>query len=163
MPIRIALYRGRHSGRLGPRLLAWWMACDWSHALILWQLGQPDSDGDLRAQVSEATASAGIRTWWRDWVPGLWDVYELDGDVTRCWTWWMQHEGGQYSWRAIAGFVLRRITDHSTAAVCSEAVVESATPLPDAWRWDVAMLACYLRAHGRPVTHDQLLQEHGHA
>ena len=159
MTVRVALYRGRFSGNGFSRFLAWWARCDWSHAAVLWGLGQPDSDGNLRARLSEATWHHGVVTRWREWVPGMWDVWEIDEDALACATWWARHDGDEYDWRALFGFVWRRVKGLAHAAICSEAVVASATRLPDPWRWDVALLACYLRTHGRRVTHEQLLQE----
>lgn len=152
MSIKVALYRGRQSGRLGPRLLAWWQRCDYSHCAIVWSI-DPAAGG---MHISDASLRLGVRSRWVRWEPALWDLWEIDGDRAECAAWVLQHEGQGYDWLGLAGFLWRRIKGISMAWWCSELVMAAAVRMPDPWRWDVAHLACYLRRHGRRVNAEAL-------
>ena len=145
--VTLAFYRGRHSGRIGPWLLAWWQRCDWSHVAVLWQI---DAERGM-ALVSEATLAHGVQTHWRPWAPWMWDLWELAGisdEPVRLW--WRQQEGSAYDWRGLLGFIIRRIKGRSRAYWCSEAVAAS-IGLHDAWRYDVALMASVAKHIGKPV------------
>jgi hypothetical protein len=143
--VTVAAYRGRHSGRIGPRLLAWWQRCDWSHLLIVWAI-----NGD-KALVSEATLWHGVHTSWRYWSPIAHDCWDVPADSEQVWTWWEDREGWRYDLLGLAGFVFRRIKGSLRAMWCSEAVMES-LGYPDGWRFDVAVSVSVMRKHGAPRT-----------
>ena len=140
MSITIGLYRGRHSRRWSSRVLAWWQRCDYSHCAVVWHV-----IGDT-ALVSESTAIGGVQTGWRDWEPELWERWVLDVDSTPVQSWWQAHAGQRYDVRALLGFVFRRIKGGARMWLCSEGVMGS-IGMPDPWRWDVALVSCYLRRH----------------
>ena len=144
--ITVAAYRGRHSGRLTSRALAWWQRCDWSHLMIVWEI-----DGD-KALISEATLWHGVRTTWRYWSPSMHDCWDMPADRAAVWAWWQEREGWRYDLWGLAGFIFRRIKGAWNAAWCSEAVMDSQR-YPDGWRYDVGTAVSVIRRHGVPVTH----------
>lgn len=144
--VTIGLYRGRHARNPFGRLIAWWQRSDFSHCAVVWQRDQDATPGV--AYVSEATLLGGVRSHWRKWEPGLWELHEVEADRAAVSRWWTERQGRRYDAVGLLGFIFRRIKGARGAYWCSEAVAESLN-LGDPWRWDVALLRVYLLLHGK--------------
>ena len=144
----LGFYRGRQSGNLGSRFLAWWQRHDCSHVVVVRALGIFDM------RVADATLLRGVRaSRWAKFDPALWVFYLLPDDATVVHGWFDAHDGAKYDLLGLFGFILRRIRGSPRAWWCTEAVAQAAA-YPDPWRWDVAFMDVYARLAGQRLDAD---------
>lgn len=142
----IAFYRGRQQGWRKPAswFLAWWQKSDFSHCeTILRRVAD-------RYECASATFADGVRVRILPLDPAEWEAYEVPASVEYARAWVNIHEDDLYDWRALLGFIVRRIRGRSRSWFCSEASAAMAG-FSDPWRFDVAALRTVCQRFGKQV------------
>ena len=98
--------------------------------------------------ISSSFLDGGVRFKVMQLSPGKWRIYELPVDASLAVEWLRAHEGEGYDWLGLLGFFVRRIKGSKTKRFCSEAAAE-VLGLPDAWRYDLALLESVCAMFGK--------------
>lgn len=141
--IRIAIRHGDR--RWHARVIRLWDRTDASHCEIAyaWQ-------GRQHNCISSSALDGGVRSKSIELDPARWRVYELDRSAADALAWFARHEGEDYDWLGLIGFVLRPYTGIARHWFCSEACA-AMLGLPEPWRYSPRTLELLCAQLGRRV------------
>jgi hypothetical protein len=144
--IRIAFRYG--DKRLFSRLVCLFQGGDSAHCEAAWSWR-----GATHDCVSASFLDGGVRRKAIALSPAKWRVYEVPGEPLEVVEWYGRHAREGYDWLGLMGFVFRRIKGFANRKFCSEACA-SIMGLPDAHRYDLALLESVCMRYGRRVSVD---------
>ena len=131
--MQVAFYRGRK--RLFNRMTSWWLRGPYSHAELV--LGYDEAGQAICA--SSSMMDGGVRVKHMTLNPDHWDVVSVSGSADAAWAWLGKHQGAEYDYLGLLGFVARAFGHHPSRFICSEAVAEM-LGMPEGWRFDPCSL-----------------------
>jgi hypothetical protein len=114
----LASYKGIRPGLTGlfSRAVRWWLGGEYSHTELIFSDGIAGSsrhpDGGVTLRVVEFKA-------------GEWDLLHIDGDERAARQWFEEHEGEDFDFLGLLGFVWTRGLNSRRRWFCSEAVAAS--------------------------------------
>lgn len=114
--MQVAFYKSKH--RPLNRLIAWWLAGDYSHVELV--LGQDQAGNSVCA--SSSMMDGGVRVKHMKMNPDHWDIVQVDGDEAAAWDWLRAHDGEPYDYFGFLGQVARFLGQQQARWLCHESV-----------------------------------------